>query len=467
MVKPLRAFLPIGGMIRPRHLALLTSLLLSAACGGRSSLLVGAGDDGPGGSGATGGTGGRGGTGGNPTTGGGGEGGLPPDCSILEIEGPIGVAGGVMANQRQPALVQQLNGDVVVTMEWSDAGFPNAPKEIRHTTFSPWGAAFPTADAAPSFLADLDKGVSFDATTAPGGFALLMSGSGGVSGGLSFNPFFVPGDGGVAPSFDLAPPTTVEFVSHDGQGRFLFGVRNSFGPMGISVLNAVVASLGPGGGLSIDAGPFPIACAQGAVHAEVGFTGQDWLVVSSSGVPDGTINCMPGPPAPGPPTLAQSMFVDPSGVVSVVGVEPLDFPVDQVDLAPVGEGYVSLWSGVGDGLGGPLLAWLVDGFGGPPAGPPQILDGNDQAVVPATWDAGGFGDGFLVSWRSGTDQNVHVRRYGAALEPLGEAVVDAVSGAQGRPDVIGDPTGDDRALVAQPATGIQGDQLRLYRVGCP
>ena len=263
-----------------RSLVLFASILLTTLACGRSSLPIGLApldDDGSGGSGADGGTGGTGGM-----TGGGGEGGLPPDCSVLQIEGPIGVAGGVMAHQRQPSLVQLDPGPVLLAMEWTDAAFPNAPMEVRHTVFEPWAPSFPTADVAPSFLADLDKGVSFDATTAlGGGFALLMSGDGGFSGGVTFNPFFFPGDGSISPGFDLGPPAQIDFVSHDGQGRYLLGITNTFGP-GVSVLNLAVVSVG-GGGLVLEAGPVPFACAQGLpVRGAARFSDGEWVIVSLS-----------------------------------------------------------------------------------------------------------------------------------------------------------------------------------------
>ena len=386
---------------------------------------------------------------------------------MLQVDGPIGVAGGVMAHQRQPSLVPVDAASVLLAMEWTDAAFPNAPREVRHTVLDPWLPSFPTADAAPSFLADLDKGVSFDATTATEGqFALLMSGDGGFSGGVTFNPFFVPGDGGISSGFDLGPPAQIDFVSHDGQGRFLFGITNTFGP-GVSVLNLAVVSIDGGGGLALEAGPIPFACAQGLpVHGAARFSDGEWVVVSSSGVPDGPANCMPGPPPPGPPQLVQTGFIDSQGLVAVFATEATGFAVDQIDLVPTGDGHAALWSGPSDGFGGPLLAWPLDEIGNPLA-PADVLDGNDQAVIPGSWDAGGFGNGFVVQWRSGVDQAVHVRRYASSLGPLGQTTVDAVNGAVGRPDIIGDPSGDDRALVAQPVLGTEGDQMRLYRVGCP
>lgn len=454
----------LGGMTR--SFALLASILLTTVACGRSSLPLGLApidDDGSGGNGAMGGAGGMGGA----PTGGGGEGGLPPDCSVLQIEGPVGVAGGVMAHQRQPSLVQLEAGPVVVAMEWTDASFPNAPKEVRHTSLQPWSSSFPATDVAPSFLADFDKGVSFEATTALGdGFALLMSGEGGLSGGVAFNPFFFPGEGGIGPSFDLGPPAQIDFVSHDGQGRYLLGITNTFGP-GISVLNAAIVSLGPGGGLVLEGGPLPIACSQGApVRGAAAFRDGEWIIASSTGALNGPGDCAPGPPPPGPPQRMQAALIDPTGLFVVYDTVELEFPIDQVDLVATPTGHVAFWSGATDGFGGPLFAWPLDPTGNP-TNLPQFLEGNDQAVIAGSWDAGSFGDGFLLQWRSGVDQAIHVRRHAATLEPLGQAVVDAVNGAVGRPDVIGDPSGDDRALVAQPVLGTEGDQMRLFRVGCP
>lgn len=436
------------------------TLILTAACG-RSSLGIGPGPVADGGSG--GGSGGNGATGGTgPTTGGGGEGGLPADCSVLEVEGPIGVAGGMMAHQRQPALVALNDSEVVLAMEWTDANFGNAPQELRHTLFAPWGEPFPTADAAPSFLADFDKGTSFDATTSTQGrFALLMSA--GPFSDMTFNPFFIPGDGAVPPGLSLPSVERVAFVDHDGQGNFLVGVTDAPGPGPVNLLTVGVFTVTGDDQITMTLPPQTVGCASSPIGADAQWTGERWIIVAGTAEP-GT--CMPAGPPPGPATFIRSYAVEPFGGGVVVGPAEPTNPIDTVDLALTEAGAVAVWTGPGDNFGGPIFAWRLDDFGFPLA-PSDALPGVEPTVVPGAWAAGSFGEGMLLSWRSGSDGALHARRLSSQLEPLGQATLPTPTGAVGRPDVLGDPAGSPSALVAQPVFGNQAEQLRIFRLGCP
>ncbi|MFP6687227.1 MAG: hypothetical protein VB934_21075 [Polyangiaceae bacterium] len=171
-------------MFRWGWLALWIAALM--ACGGRTELRassrhLGVGAGGGGGTGGMG-TGGLGAGGTGVGVGGMGGGGAPPllDCPVLRPDGPVRtVAGSTFFNVRQPKLMFTSSDHQQVTLltEWvsTQNPGPDAPSEVRHTTFKAWGA-WPTSALGPSFLADLDGGGSFAGTPLDGGgFALMMS----------------------------------------------------------------------------------------------------------------------------------------------------------------------------------------------------------------------------------------------------------------------------------------------------
>jgi hypothetical protein len=441
-------------------IALTLSICCTFAIGcGRSQLLA---EGGPLTTGSGGGDGGQGGDGGSPM-GGGGQGGEDLDCSTLAVEGPVGVAGGMNANQRQPALVNLSSDIVAMAMEWTDAGFPGAPREVRHTSFPPWGPDFLTADVAPSFLGDFDRGESLRITTSTNNrFALLMKGPLGPGQALAFNPFFSAASGAIGSNIVFGGADRVAFASHDGAGRFLLGWSRMAGPG--TALVAATVQLDPNTDqFSIVNEPQPLGCSPGPVVGDAQWTGERWVVVTATGVPNGPTGCAPGPPPPGPPEFMQAQFVDQSGNVTFTGSE-FTTPIDRLELVAVDTGHYALWTGVGDGFGGPVFALRLDEGGELDSGV-FTLEGTDDAVVGGDWDAGRFGDGFLLTWRSGADGATHALRFDDNAGPLGEVVMPTQ--AVGRPEVLGDPSGDTAALVAYPSAGGQADQMQLHRVRCP
>ncbi|MCA9623977.1 MAG: hypothetical protein KC731_33370, partial [Myxococcales bacterium] len=387
------------------------------------------------------------------------------DCSVLQVQGPVGVAGGVMAHQRQPTMTVLEDERVVLAMEWTDAGVPMAPRELRHTAFSPWGPGFLPGDAAPSFLADLDRGWSFAVTPSiDGRFGLLMQGPpGGPGSSLVFNPYFFPGDGQIGPDGVVGFAARVLFASHDGFGRFLLGFELQMNVVD-SLVVAALAEILDDGSVFVTQGAGVIACGSGRLVADAVYTGAEWLVSTSTGDPSGFFQCQMGPPPPNG-TFLQTLVVDEfGGAVTLAVSEPLA-PIDSLRVVPKPQGYVVLTSSVGDAFGVPVEAWPLTSSG-VPAGGLTPLAGLGASVVPGSWGAGTFGDGFLVAAVDAASGTLAAQRYGGGLQPLGAANLGLDGAPVGPAAVVGEPGGLS-AVVAQSATDVVGDQIRLFGLRCP
>jgi len=216
--------------------------------------------------GAGGGSGGEGGSGGQPT-------GWP--CP-LKVDSPVGVDGGGTFSQRQPSLTYSSDNRLTVTlgMEWTmgDA----APSELRHTSFSPWGA-WPTSPLGPSFRASFDAGRSFAVTSAPKNhFALVMSDGGKPTepDGILFTADGTPGSGDVPPTEPVDDGVRVLFAAANAN-RFLIGVGESDGSAPVSIRSLTRTGTSTGLGTR-----WPIACGTN-VSADAVAGGDGWWVATS------------------------------------------------------------------------------------------------------------------------------------------------------------------------------------------
>jgi hypothetical protein len=280
------------------------------ACGARTDLQVLAGGSGPQGSGGS----DVGATGpGGSAPGGGGTGGIGPGgsggCSELVIVGPIAsLAGGSGFHQRQPALTPSSTaGDrVSVVSEWFVVEGPQGiPSELRHTAFQPWDAWPVDGMLAPTYLADLDAGVSFAAAPSPGDrLALLMSDGSDPQppAGVLFSPEFEPGQGTVPVKYSVEPNAdAARFISLSNEApQHLLGFERPTLPRTAWLASATTRP----NGVSISA-PVPFGCADTEMSADAVPFADGWLLVGSSAMSGVGGVC----PDPGPIGLIDALLV--------------------------------------------------------------------------------------------------------------------------------------------------------------
>jgi hypothetical protein len=443
------------------------ALLVGAlACGARSRL-----DDGPsanrpaphgsGGSGGivigpggAGGAGGSGGSGGSGAAGGGGSGGTPDvwPCAVV-VDGPVGVAGGGSYAQVQPRLSYSSSdhSQVTAAIRWQmPGGAPMPPSELRHVSFAPWGAWL-SGDVAPSYLADLDRGVSFAIGNAPGNhFALLMS-SGKPGGGMVFTPSMTPNSGALPPLTKVNDGTIALFLATRGGNGYLAG----FWPAQAADKAKYVQLVTNTGTSVIPGVPQPITCtgtfpAQGS--GAVGTAG-GWLLAMGGSGAFGSAMCPSG-------TMFDSTIhlatVDSEGKPKSAGTLSTGKPFGFVALTAVpGQKPWLAWSHTPADVDGVLR---LDESGVPNGGLVEVPNPGYIRFAAVTWQGGLL----LLRGNAASSHATFVAPNGAVstTRPL------ASLGANGIAEALASPDGKSVLIALTAAPAAQLDRIRLARLRC-
>ncbi|MEZ4309556.1 MAG: hypothetical protein R3F14_16080 [Polyangiaceae bacterium] len=445
------------------------AVVQAAACGARSTLYPGE-IDGEGG----GGTGGTGGTGAGGTGAGGTTSTTTTDTTTTTttttttvVEGPCGALkfetpyshldGGLQVNQRGPKLGYASDDGMTVTLAsaWQATEGPgNLPIELRHTSFEPWGA-FPAGSGfGPTFLADLDAGVSFSITQGkPGRFALLFRDfKSPPPGGLRFSADFKPKSGTV-PASILADSALDDalFARRGTTGKWLLGGRDQVGMLSETRFLSASES-------QVEAS-IPVTCTTAPAAADaVAVNGGFVATVAAPG--GGPSSCANGNGSPiGGPLVLSIQGVS----VSLTGDLAKGSPAD-IAMAPRKDGAWVAWLDTGAGAlsAGTWVSAVSEK--GIPLGVPFNAN---LACEPQSLAAASF-EGFLMiaciqSEPEGASPVVQV------FEPDGTPAaglkVPATGAAKGRAALIGSPVSRSAVLAWSETAGI-GDQIRITRLDC-
>ncbi len=437
-------------MFRWGWLALLWIAALMA-CGGRTELRassrhlgVGAGGGGGTGGMGTGGLG-AGGTGvGAGGVGGMGGGGAPPllDCPVLRPDGPVRtVAGSTFFNVRQPKLMFTSSDHQQVTLltEWvsTQNPGPDAPSEVRHTTFKAWGA-WPTSALGPSFLADLDGGGSFAGTPLDGGgFALMMSDLGQLAppNGIYAKYGFTPGQGSLpAPAY---PVHGASDIVHDFDGGWYLSQQR-----GQTAQRTHLGFAGLEGGMMVSLPATLRSCSDrltpnGASIARVGDS--RWLAATAFGSPGN--NCTAQAP-----TALQLMDLTHSagntfGVKGSVTSSPVTGEaIDLVDVEPRSDGAWVMWTY--EKTPAPSAVQLIRIDGTEPLEASAVsLSSPGGSIQPGSVGLASHGDDALVAMAltDSRSPSIAVRRVNADGDASSSVPLVIGNAAVGRIAILGDP----------------------------
>lgn len=454
---------------RSRNIFCLLVIAGLTACGSRSQLL-GPAAEGSGG----GGTGGTGGTGGAATTttttsttsttttstGGGGTGGAPMGpCAELTYATPFSdLDGGLQSHQRSPALAYSNDQKMRVTLAsaWQDpGGGPNAPLDLRHTSFDPW-VDFPAGSGfGPTYLAAFDSGISFAIAQSPADrFALLMRDfNEPPPGGLRFSAGFEPKSGSTPMSFVADPTADVALFLSYGGAQWLYGAMdvqnngNSF-QTNLAVLNEGFVEA-----------EYPIACTTNRASADaVPVDGGFLAAVSANSMAPSSCDFGVPVPSSGPIVMR---FQGPDMAWMTDFAQP---SVREVKMASRADGAWILWVHPGgEDLPPKLIITAIDLFATVTVNPFEW----EMPCEPGSLAATSF-EGFLAVSCIQIDAagaSPHVQVFDPGGVPRGEIRVEATGQAQGRVSLIGSPISRSAVLAWSETAGI-GDQIRITRVDC-
>lgn len=448
------------------------------ACGGRTELRAPGRHLGVGGAGAAGGMGsgglgaGMGGAGMGGAGGGGvGGGGAPPllDCPVLRPDGPVRtVAGSTFFNVRQPKLMFTSSDHQQVTLltEWmgTQNPGPDAPSEVRHTTFEAWGA-WPTSALGPSFLADLDGGGSFAGTPQDGGgFAVMMSDLGqlGPPNGVYAKYGFTPGQGSVpAPAY---PVHSASDIVHDLDGGWYLSQQR-----GQDAQRTFLGFAALEGGMMVSSPATLRSCSDrltpnGARIARV--ADSRWLAAVAFGSPGD--NCTAQAP-----TALQLMELTRGagttfGVTGSVTSSPVTGEViDLVDVEPRSDGAWVMWTYEKTSAQSTVQLIRIDGTK-PIEASAVSLSSPGGSIQPGSAGLASHGDDALVAiaLTDSRSPGIAVRRVNADGDASSSVPLVIGNAAVGRIAILGDPQ-ENLILVAWAEPVASGRTVaRVARFRC-
>lgn len=452
--------------LRFGSLAWVVAIGALTACGSRSNLESPSPDGGAGGAGGGGGTGGSTVTTTTATTtttsdGGGGTGGAPMGpCAELSFLSPyVSLQGGAQSHQRSPKLAYSSQQKTRVTMAsaWQATEGPgDLPIELRHTSFDPW-IDFPAGSSlGPTYLADLDAGVSFAIAQGPGDlFAMLFRDfQMAPPGGLRFAADFKPKSGDVPVSFLVDPLAQhASFLSYNGK-VWLYGAGRSFQnddhELRIGVVNEDFVE-----------SQVPVACSSpGALPADATPIEDGFLVGIGTSQKDLADCASAGPAPPGGPLVVLVKGTDAKVLLSL----ETPGPIADLRMAPRDSGAWLAWYDPGnDALVPSLVVAAVSEFGGLLVLPSP----SPTACLPGSLATASFQDFLMVSCIVPEPEgaSAFVQVFDPDGVPRGAATVPSTSMALGSTALLGSPV-TRSAVLAWSELGSIGDQLRVTRVDC-
>ena len=393
----------------------------------------------------------------------GGEGGSAAPCDRIVLTEPIlTLAGGNGFHQRQPALTYSSDARdrVTVVSEWFVVEGPAIPpSELRHTSFAPWGSNWP-ADGTiePSYLADLDAGVSFAAAPMTNDrLALLMSDGEKVQApnGVLFSLDFGPGTGNLPPKHPVSTEAENAWfaaLSIDG-GHHLVGV----GLPGVPLSSVAFVLTEADDGLGIGS-PIPLGCSDSPVLVDAVASDDGWLVVGATAPGYDAVPCLD----PGPVGLGKQIYtahVDARGAVAACTTIDDVQIIHGVSAAPRPNGAWATWV-YGDGR---IEAAAIDVDGCAAKVFTVVEEGPQASMV----GAGELGGNLVVAFFLQSTLAVLV------FDESGSKLFDgSIPVTDGAPDatyphleVLGSPEGD-AFLVAWSQIEESGMRARVARFEC-
>lgn len=431
--------------------ALLAAALL-AACGARTELRVDAAASGPG-SGGAGGAGGAGGSGG---------GGGPPEGCVLRLVDPIAsLDGGDGWHKRQPDLTYSSDDLRRVTLAagWGLASLPDPPRELRHTSFHPWDDWPADGLLGPSYLADLDGGVSFAVAPAPGDLLALAFTR--PDPGIWHSPGFIPESGSVPPvvEVDFAGERVLFQVA--GPSRHLIGSEsprlppNANGGFETTFTSAAASP--------IATAALSLGCSDAPASADAARFGSTWILALASGAPDPFMTCSTDT-VPGPPTRVELHWMDEEMVNVGFGDAALaEAPVSRIQMAPHPDGGAWLAYTHASGGGSALLLGRVDLPGAFVTLPAVLI----EPAAPIAFSADAMGEHLALAWSGELSSAIVVTLVDRDGVIVGGAEVPTGGPVAGAPSVLGRP--DGRGLLvawSEASPAGEGDQVKVARLEC-
>jgi hypothetical protein len=378
--------------------------------------------------------------------------------------------GGDGFHQRQPTLAytSEAHDQLTVASEWFVVEAPEAPpSELRHTTFRPWGDEWPVdGNLAPTYLADLDAGVSFAAAESTNGrLALLMSDGGKPQPpqGVRFSLDFGPGSGNVPPKYDIdaeAHRALFATLGSDLDDLSFHLVGMTFSGVPLSAATSVVQEVDNG---IVLAGPAPLGCADNPISADAVAIADGWVLAASS-APGRVADPCVDPGSAGPATTVYTAQADVRGGVSVCNTIDASSTVVRVVTAPHPSGAWAVWSSDDDGIRAARV-----GFDGCVLGDFSIKEPGHPFVTAQTLGAGQLA-GLLVVAYVLIDINNATELVVRVLDETGIIVFEArhqqTALAPDPIDVLGSPDGD-AFVIAWSEYENGAARVRVARYGCP
>lgn len=456
-------------MNRPglRQISWALAAVVVTACGSRSQLYgpdvgnAGGGGSGPGGSG---------GTTLPPTSsiGGGGDGGggAPPlPCQVLDYQSPYAsLQGGTGSHQRSPRLAFSSDdgSSVTVGSTWEvvEGPGPVLPIELRHTTLKPWGD-FPVGSGlGPTYLADLDAGVSYAIARSSGErFAFLYADFfQPPPGGLRFSADFEPVSGDIPGSFLVDAQAQEALFLTRGPKLFAFGAAFENGNnyeirMGLLDEDAAGADFGLG-------------CSAEPTVADAAAIGDTFLIARASGTDLMIDGCSGGVMAGSPNRMQVAVVQD--GVLTAQTEVVNGKPITDLRLAARSDGAWIVWRTEGGedlpptlrigriDLLGQLVGQVIESTAQTQAGSVAVTSVQDYLML-----------GWIEAGGNGPSPQVQVFHPDGSTA-LGQVTVPAGGVARGRLSLLGSETELSAVLAwSETVSGQEaGDQIRLTRVDC-
>jgi hypothetical protein len=389
---------------------------------------------------------------------------MPPTfCPTLAIAGPsVGIAGATGFNLRQPALSYSSDDRqrITVLSEWIAVEGP-AP-----LPFSPW-ATLVTSDLSPSYLADFDGGVSFDAAPSSGDrFAILFS-----DGPKPAAPYGVYFSAAMQANMGTIGPKVQVDAASDGvlftrRARSVDVHLNGYlrpGPGGAST-TAALSLVEESSGSLLNTGPVALGCAASVPSADAVTVTDGWLLAIGNGSDFGEPGCLDNSTAPISASTMQFGRVDMSGSLTATGAVFQGDVVRRVRGAPHPNGGWFAW--INDTGSLAVNAVRLDDQANL-VGAPVRLSEADEQPDPIWLEVAALDDHLLVVWARLV--NAAVPKVVLQLLDEGGTVVTRAEfdaeGPNGIEAVIASPDGDSVVLAESQPTAA-GDRVRLTRVDC-
>lgn len=438
------------------------ALIAAAGCGSRSQLYgseSAGGGDGAGGGAPT--TTGQGGTTSTTTS---GEGGTTTTtitgtgpCAALEYKAPFAsLVGGMKPHQRKPKLAFSADDKTRVTVatSWQFVDTPDAPQELRRTSFEPW-PDFPTGSGLGNTnKMDLDGGLSFAITTSPGDrFALLFADfQEPPAGGLRFSADFDPNEPNPPETVVVDPFAQTALFLTFGQSRFFWGATYKYPNDDLYTLR--LALLGLNGALT----PMELGCSTTPPLASAVPSPGGYLVAFTTSP---TCDTSAGP---GPADTVMIARIEEDGVVSALD-EVDTFKTTDLHLAARSDGAWVVWTTPGSDLPPAIVVGKISNGGVYTGTTAHFADYQPGSLAVASFD-----DFLMVAWieaePEGASPHVQVFRPDGTL--AGAVHVQATARAIPPLALLASPFDRQAVLAWSEELGDPelGDQLRITRVDC-